>query len=51
MLFGLAGLVVETVASGEQSGEYRITPVEWAPTITPWLRGYTIAGFVTRHTD
>jgi hypothetical protein len=28
ILFGLAGLVVETVASGEQSGEYRITPVQ-----------------------
>jgi hypothetical protein len=28
ILFGLAGLVVETAASGEQSGEYRITPVE-----------------------
>jgi hypothetical protein len=28
ILFGLPGLVVETAASGEQSGEYRITPVE-----------------------
>jgi hypothetical protein len=25
---GLAGLVVETAVSGEQSGEYRITPVQ-----------------------
>jgi hypothetical protein len=25
---GLSGLVVETIASGEQSGEYKITPVE-----------------------
>ena len=28
ILFGLSGLVVETIASGEQSGEYKITPVE-----------------------
>lgn len=28
ILFGLPGLVVESVASGEQSGEYRITPVQ-----------------------
>lgn len=28
ILFGLPGLVVETAASGEQSGEYRITPVQ-----------------------
>jgi hypothetical protein len=28
ILFGLPGLVVETTASGGQSGEYRITPVE-----------------------
>jgi hypothetical protein len=28
ILFGLSGLVVETIASGEQSAEYKITPVQ-----------------------
>ena len=28
ILFGLPGLFVETAVSGEQSGEYRITPVQ-----------------------